>query len=64
MTAQSLAHFHVNAGSTSLAERRVKSEVQAGSPGLQVGTRSGPGVPVCLLCSGVALARLLSSSIR
>ena len=42
----------------------VSSEVQAGSPGLQVSTRSGSGVPVCLLCSGVALARSLTSSIR
>ena len=63
-SAQSLAHFHIDARSTSLAERRVKSEVQAGSSGLQVGTRSGSGVPVCLLCSGVALARSLTSSIR
>ena len=61
--AQSLARFHFDARSTSLAERRIESEVQAGSPGLQVGTRSGSGVPVCLLCSSVANARSLTSSI-
>ena len=62
-TAQSLARFRIDARSTSLAERRVKSEVWAGSPGLQVGSRSGSGVPVCLLCSSVALARSLTSLI-
>ena len=63
-TSQSLAHFRIDARSTSLAERRVESQVQAGSPGLQVGSRSGSGVPVCLLRSSVALARSLTSSIR
>ena len=61
--AQSLARFQFDARSTSLAERRIKSEVKAGSPGLQVGSRSGSGVPVCLLCSGVAHARSLTFSI-
>ena len=61
--AQSFARFHSDARSTTLAVRRIKSEVQAGSPGLQVGSRSGSGVPVCLLCSSVAYARSHTSSI-
>ena len=44
-------------------QHRVKSEFQAGSPGLQVGSRSGPGVPFCLLCFSGALARSFTSSI-
>ena len=64
MTAQWLAHFCIDVRSTSLAERRIKSDVQDGSPGLQIISRSGHGVPVFLLRSSVALARSLTFSIH